>query len=420
MYTHIQKIIRGLANASGEPAFQRFVSCLAEAVGADWVFIGRVDNTLESLTTLAYYADGHIQSNISMPLAGTPCHRVIQGNACLFEKDLATLFPDFGLLKQSTFTGYAGIAIRGSERQPLGVLSCLFRNPIPEPRETLELMDLFASRIGGEIERIESVRALGELNQQLEEKVAERTAQLLQANAELETFCHSISHDLRAPLRAIRGFSQALEEDYGSQLDENAHRFLQRIQTNAQTMSLLLTDLLSLSRLASQAVQPVRVNLADMLPAMISELREKFPQLQVNTRIAPQLMVIGDRGMLRLLLNHLAANAFKFARQDAGLELELGVTDWDSQPALFLRDNGSGIPSTRIPDAFKPFARFHNDPLIDGNGIGLATCKRIVGKHLGRIQILPNPSHGITVRFTLQWRPDATALPDAGIDGSGL
>lgn len=403
MQDKIRQIIRGLSNTSGEEAFQRFVQNLAQAVSADRVFIGRFNPGPNTLTTLAYFANGRQQPNITVAVHNTPCERVLGGETCLFERNVQNLFPDFPGLQEHGIEGYAGITIRDSNKQAIGVLSCLFKRPIPEPRDTLELMDLFANRIGGEIERIESVRALARLNQQLEQKVEERTAQLTQINTELEAFCYSISHDLRAPLRAIRGFASALEEDYGPLLDEAGLQYLQRIRINAQTMGQLLTDLLSLSQLTSQPLQPARFNLTDILPPIIEELRLRYPKLVVHTQIAPQLMVEGDRGMLRLLLANLVSNAFKYARHEAGLELVLGLTtEIDGEPAIFLRDNGTGIPASKIPEAFNPFARFHNNPQIEGNGIGLATCRRIVGKHQGHIRIIPNPDQGITVQFTLE------------------
>lgn len=402
MQDKIRRIIKGLSNTSGEEAFQRFVQNLAQAVDADRVFIGRVNPDHNTITTLAYFGNSRLQANITVSLRNTPCERVLSGEACLFERNVSNLFPDFPGLKEFNIEGYAGIAIRDSNKQAIGVLSCLFSQPMPHPRETLELMDLFANRIGGEIERIESVRALARLNQQLEQKVEERTAQLTQINTELEAFCYSISHDLRAPLRAIRGFTEALAEDYGAQLDEAALRYLGRIRTNAQTMGQLLTDLLSLSQLTSQPLQPVRFNLADLLPPLIDEQRVRYPQLVVNTHVARQLMVEADRGMMRVLLGNLVSNAFKYARHDVGLELELGQIEQRGEPTIFLRDNGTGIPAAKIPTAFNPFARFHNNPEIEGNGIGLATCKRIVVKHQGQIHIVPNHNHGITVEFTLE------------------
>lgn len=409
MTDNIRSIIRGLANTSGELVFQHFVANLAAAVDAEYAFIGRIDADGTSMTTLAYCADGNIQPNTTLSLQDTPCIRVLGGEQLMIADAVADQFPSHPLLQKMAIRGYGGIAVRDSQNRAIGILCCLFRQPVADPEGTLDLINLFASRIGAEIERRESVTALALLNQQLEQKVEERTLQLTQLNAELDAFCHSISHDLRAPLRAINGFSQALQEDYGGQLDEGAHQYLQRIRANTRTMGKLLTDLLSLSNLTSQPLQPVRFNLVDMLPALIAEQRERFPQLAVQVHMLPQLMVTGDRSMLKTLMSNLLANAFSYARADANLELELGLLEQGGQKEIFLRDNGSGIPATRLADAFNPFARFHNNPQIQGNGIGLATCKRIVSKHQGQIRIAPNPGHGITVHFTLE---GFTGLPN--------
>ncbi|CAN5640951.1 PAS domain S-box protein [soil metagenome] len=229
----------------------------------------------------------------------------------------------------------------------------------------------------------------------------ERTGELEETNRELESFAYSVSHDLRAPLRGIDGFSQALLEDYGVELDERGRRYLAYVRESAQDMGRLIDDLLSLSRVNRGDLQREEVDLAALARGIGKRLERDVPDREVDWQIEDQLIVHGDRRLLGVLLENLLGNAWKFT---AGRErpcIEIGAHDNGDEPVYFVRDNGAGFDMNYVDKLFGPFQRLHSSNEFEGTGIGLATAQRIVHRHGGRIWAEGAVDHGATISFTV-------------------
>ena len=216
-------------------------------------------------------------------------------------------------------------------------------------------------------------------------------------NEELEAFSYSVSHDLRGPLRSMDGFSEILLEDYGSQLDATGRDSLERIRTASRRMAQLIDDLLNLSRVSRQQMRRRKVDLSALVREITTELQE--PRLEFV--IADDVSVDGDPALLRVLLENLLANAVKFTSKHPRARIEFGLAQVDSEPAYFVRDDGAGFNMDYASKLFGPFQRLHSEAEFPGMGIGLATARRIVQRHGGRIWAEGNVEAGATFYFTL-------------------
>ena len=239
------------------------------------------------------------------------------------------------------------------------------------------------------------------LNVDLEQRVAERTMQLQAANKELESFAYSVSHDLRAPLRAIDGFSQVLLEDHGEGLGDTGRAALVRIRKGASRMAHLIDDMLKLSRVTRADLQRTRVDLSKTAGGVVAELARVEPDRQVEIRIADGVVVEGDQALLQLVLENLLGNAFKFTSKTKNARVEFGVEQQDGVPSYFVRDNGAGFDKAYAHNLFGAFQRLHSEAQFPGTGIGLATVQRIIHRHGGRVWAEGTVDGGATFRFTL-------------------
>jgi len=239
------------------------------------------------------------------------------------------------------------------------------------------------------------------LNLELEERVRSRTAALESANRELEAFAHSVSHDLRAPLRGIDGWSLALLEDYGERLDEQGHKYLDRVRSEAQRMGMLIDDLLHLSRVGRAELVLSTVNLTSLAETLIARLREANPDRIIEYIVAPQLTCIGDARLLEIALTNLLNNAVKFTGPRPHARVEFGQTHDPGNPAFFVRDNGVGFDMAYAKMLFAPFQRLHKTSEFPGTGIGLATVQRVIHRHGGRVWAEARVGEGASFYFTL-------------------
>ena len=228
-----------------------------------------------------------------------------------------------------------------------------------------------------------------------------RVVELDALNKELESFSHSVSHDLRAPLRALQGFGRALLEDCGDVLDEQGKHYVDRIRAGCHRMSELIEDLLRLSRVTAVEMSHGTVDLSEMAREVAAELRKGEPKRRVECMIADGLMVEGDRRLLRILLRHLLGNAWKFTSKHPAAAIELGATHGDDGRVFFVRDDGAGFDMAYAHKLFAPFQRLHPQAEFPGTGIGLATVQRIVRRHGGSVWVEAAVEQGATFYFTL-------------------
>lgn len=235
----------------------------------------------------------------------------------------------------------------------------------------------------------------------LEQRVIERTAQLEAANRELEAFSYSVSHDLRAPLRSIDGFSLALLEDFAEKLPPESLEFLHRIRAASQRMGELIDALLKLSRVTRQEMHRVTIDLGELARAIAQEIQATNPERQVDWNIKEGLVVSADPNLLRVVLTNLLQNAWKFTSHHATARIELNREENESGPVYFVRDDGAGFDMTYSSKLFSAFQRLHTVNEFEGTGIGLATVQRIIHRHGGQVWADSAPEQGTTIFFTL-------------------
>lgn len=247
----------------------------------------------------------------------------------------------------------------------------------------------------------EQNRELQTSRDDLEQRVGERTAELESANRELEAFSYSVSHDLRAPLRSIDGFSQALLEDYQDKLDDEGQNHLQRVRSATQRMAQLIDDMLDLSRVTRAEINREQIDLSALARSLPAELQKAEPGREVEFVIADGLVANGDARLLRIVLENLFRNAWKFTGKHQRAKIEFAVTQNNGNSAYYVRDDGAGFDMAYANKLFGAFQRLHAMSEFNGTGIGLATVQRIIRRHGGRVWAEGEVEKGATFYFTL-------------------
>lgn len=243
--------------------------------------------------------------------------------------------------------------------------------------------------------------ALQRAQDDLELRVEDRTKQLAAANKELEAFSYSVSHDLRAPLRSIDGFSQAVLEDYGDQIDSAGKEYLQRVRSATQRMAQLIDDLLNLSRVTRTEMRPEAFDLSTMAKSIAEDLRKTEPGRPVEFLIQEDLTANGDLRLLRVVMENLLGNAWKYTSRHEHARIEFGRQSTGDRDAFFVRDDGAGFDPRHAARLFGAFQRLHGMTEFPGVGVGLATVQRIIHRHGGEIWAESEVEKGATFYFTL-------------------
>lgn len=265
---------------------------------------------------------------------------------------------------------------------------------------------VFFSRVNGELKREVAERSQAEeharrVNAELEQRVAERTAELEEANRELETFSYSVSHDLRTPLTSIYGFGRILLDDYGARLDDTGRSYVERILTAGKRMNRLIESLLGLARLGREEIRREPIDLSHMALMVIEEFRFRLPERNVTVAIADGVVVNGDRRLMRVVIENLVGNAWKYTGDKETAVIEFGRCELGGETAHYIRDNGAGFDMSRAHRLFIPFERLHSASEFEGSGIGLATVRRIIERHGGKVWAEAKVGEGATFYFTV-------------------
>jgi hypothetical protein len=256
------------------------------------------------------------------------------------------------------------------------------------------------------LSRALAIRRLRAENVELTRRVRQHTAELEEANKELEAFSYSVSHDLRAPLRAVDGFTGMVLARYAEQIPPEAKRLLVQVEKSANRMAQLIEDLLRFSRLSRQPLSNRRVNISEMAADIVRELRNEAGDREVEVRIGELPDVTGDVSLLRQVFVNLLSNAFKFTRKTKAL-IEVGCETGGEENVFFVRDNGAGFDMAYTQKLFTVFHRMHTEDQFEGTGVGLSIVQRIVQRHGGRVWAQAEPGKGATFHV---------ALPKTGVD----
>jgi GAF domain-containing protein len=372
---------------------------IAESVGERWVKLAKTD-------VQQIWEDTFLQETQG------GCYR---NNQSLSVEDIYTAGHSdchIELLEQFQAKAYAIAPIFAGQR--LWGLLAVYQNDGPrswQPTEidllvqvgiqlgiALQQAELFANLHREVAERQQAEHQVRQLNQNLQQ----RNAQLEVANKELEAFAYSVSHDLRAPLRGIDGFSQAILEDYADQIDADGQNYLQRIRAATQRMGQLIDDLLTLSRITRSELRRETVDLSALARAISIELQQTDPTRSVDFVIHDKLIDTGDPRLLRVVLLNLLENAWKFTSKQQNARIEFDATiENEGVKRYFVKDDGVGFDMTYVNKLFGPFQRLHPMSEFPGNGIGLATIQRIVHRHGGQVWAESALKQGATFYFTL-------------------
>jgi PAS domain S-box-containing protein len=399
----VEESLRSLAISSPDDNKDDFffesVKNLAQVYGAQFAFIGLLKENQQEVRTLAVWAGDHFANNFEYHLEGTPCKDILDLKAELIPSNASQLYADDEMLVQMGVDSYFGSPLIPSAGKMIGLISVMDTKPMELSEWTAPILGMFASRIAVELDKRAANQKQQELNTSLEHRIQQRTAELEVANKELEHFAYSVSHDLRAPLRGISGFSQALLEDYGSKLDETAHDYLRRVRSGCERMDNLIEALLGLSRLTRDELKPENTNLSQLAYEAVEELRKADPERQIEIHIEPALRAYCDPRLMRSALTNLLENAWKYTVHRTSPQIHFR-RQADGK-GFEISDNGVGFNMQYADKVFGAFQRLHSAEDFEGTGIGLATVARIVKRHGGRVWARGEVDQGATFGFSL-------------------
>jgi PAS domain S-box-containing protein len=395
--TLLMNVARGVSAEMGGAFFRSLVEHLARELGADYAFIGELVGDRDRVRTLAFVGDGSIVENAEYRLAGSPCiNAVTQRGTVVYPERVAELFPeDLGLARRG-IQAYVGTSLTGAGGAALGVLVVMHREPVQRGAYWASMIEIFAARAAAEIERARAEALVLRTNASLEEVVRERTAQLEEANRELESYNFSISHDLRQPLNAISGFSELLRESDGAGRG-SPQEYVREIESNAARMEQMIEALLQLARAGRGALRREVIDVCAMVGAVVRDLPGGMAAVQVGELPG----VLADPVLLRQVWSNLVGNALKYSRHSAAPRIEVGGERRGGRVEYFVRDNGVGFDMRHARRLFTAFHRLPSAADYEGTGVGLAIVERIVRRHGGSIAAQAEPGRGATFRFSL-------------------
>lgn len=400
----VDAVQRGTALQLGQAFFQALVSTLASALGVKVAFVAELsacDPATQS-HTIALSVDGVIADNIAYTLAGSPCADALAGTGGVYADGVQATFPDFSLLADLEARAYVGVPLRASDGSLQGLLGIIDSQPRSDTALIGQLLALFAGRAGAELERMVREGEVLRLNGELEARVAARTADLRRTIRELEAFTYSVSHDLGVPLRAVQGFAGILKDDYADKLDDAGRDYLTRTVAASERMARLLDDLVSLSKISLRALNIGKTDISLIANGIVGDLQSQKPRPAMRFICTPHLIVHADPGLMRVLLDCLLHNAWRFTDMTRDPCIELFEREQDGRREIVVRDNGAGLDEEAVARLFTPTSR-------DGSqrGTGLLIAQRILHRHHGDIRAKGQPGKGVEIAF---WLPPAAEM----------
>jgi PAS domain S-box-containing protein len=384
---------------------------LGEYMQASRCAYADVESDSERFTILHDYTDGCASTvgGYQLSLFGQRAVETLRGGRTLIIRDVGR-----ELLPEDGADMFAAIGIQATIICPLvkdGKLRAMMAVHQTTPREwstgEIAMVQEVVERCWATIERRAAEEKIQQFNAELEQRVIERTAQFEMANKELEAFSYSVSHDLRAPLRAVDGFSQAVVDDYSDVVPDECRRYLQVIRDSAQKMGMLIDDLLTFSRLSRLPLGKQRVNVADLVRSVVAELEPQQSGRRIEVEIGPLPDCEGDASLLRQVWINLLSNAMKYTRNREVARVEIGFEPTAEGNAYFVRDNGTGFDMRYAEKLFGVFQRLHRAEDYEGTGVGLAIVQRVIHRHGGHVWADAAVDRGATFHFTLEGKNES-------------
>ncbi|AOW13851.1 hypothetical protein LPB72_01435 [Hydrogenophaga crassostreae] len=402
--TMLRDIASGMNGHTAQAFFGVLTQHMSHALGADMVFVGELSPP-HTIQTIAASKNGRLVPNFSFSIADKLCEKGMdQFEPLVLGEGLKDSEKWKDLDDDTCYEATICQALHDIDGKPIGLLNALWLHPITPSGDVVALMAIFASRANAELLRLRGDRKIEHLNETLEQRVHERTAELSKLNAELDSFAYSISHDLKSPLRAIDGFTQLLSERLESRLEPEEQHLMARVLSATHRMATLMADLLALARVSQVPLRRERLNLSELAARVCTNLARDPSWAKVRWQVEPGVYGNGDEELTRTVLEHLIGNAFKYTRDQASPLVEFGQMQGSEEaaPVFFVRDNGAGFSMAHKDKLFKPFQRLHMpDAGFDGTGIGLATVRRIVERHGGSISGEARVNLGAEFSFSL-------------------
>ena len=388
---------------SGEDFFRALVMELAKVLHVKYAFVGALlPGAPERVRTVAMWAKDALAPNFEYELAKAPCANVVNRNLCYYSDDVQTQFPEDKFVVERGVVSYMGIPLFDASGAALGILAVLNDRPMESSELARSLLTILASRAATEMERQQSEEEIRRLLARVQEdaaelkkRVAERTVQLKAANAELKAFAYSVSHDLKAPLRGIDGYSRLLLEDYAPKLDENGRFFVHTIRKATAQMALLIDDLLAYSRLERRAMKAGSIQLHPFVEALLANYSVEVQSRGVTLKVSvPETTVQADTDGLAMALRNLIENALKFTRNTPAPAIEIGGRETERSCILWVKDNGIGFDMRYHDRIFEIFQRLQRAEEYPGTGIGLAMVRKSMERMGGRVWAESKPGEG--------------------------
>ncbi len=399
--TTLQNLVAGTAAVTGKDFFPALAKHISEALQVKYAMVTELVG--DRLHAIGFWMGNHDTPlpQVSYLPAHTPCEIALRNGEFVCNSLLQQMFPEDIDLVTMQAESYMGISLKNSNGDAIGNLCIIDTHPLQDISRARNILQVFAARASAELQRKAATEELHQLNQSLESRVKQRTDQLEFANHELESFAYSVSHDLRAPLRAVDGFSRMLQEDYGDRLDDEGNRFLRIVRDNAKRMGELIDDLLNLSRLNRKEMMRRSISVNNLIQQLLNEFTSELASRQIEFNLADLPDCQADISLLTQVWINLLSNAIKYTGKTENAQIEIGFQIINEEIVYFIRDNGAGFDMKYADKLFGVFQRMHLERDFEGTGIGLAIAQRIVQRHGGRIWAEAAVNQGATFYFTI-------------------